>query len=77
MTFIISILVKRGYFLVHHGCSSELLDPTPHDSLHSSPFYLKGPWTAATGKPPETRGCIGKIGPRGRIGGGKRGMENS
>ena len=39
-------------FLVHHGCSSELLGPIPHDSLHSSPFYLKGPWTAATGKRP-------------------------
>ena len=28
--------------------------PPPHDSLHSAPFYLKGPWTAATGKPTET-----------------------
>ena len=30
--------------------------PIPHDSLHSSPFYFKGPRTAATEKPPETRG---------------------
>ena len=33
--------------------------PIPHDSLHSSPFYLKGPRTAATEKPPETRGHPG------------------
>jgi hypothetical protein len=33
--------------------------PTPHDSLHSSPFYLKEPRTAANGKPPETRGHPG------------------
>jgi hypothetical protein len=44
-------------FLVHHGCSSEPLGP--HDSLHSSPFYLKGPQTAAIEKPPETRGHPG------------------
>ena len=53
----ISRCVKRGQFLVHHGCSSE--PPIPHDSLHSSPFYLKGPRTAATEKPPETRGHPG------------------
>ena len=46
-------------FLVHHGCSSEPLGPIPHDSLLSSPFYLKGPRTAATEKPPETRGHPG------------------
>jgi hypothetical protein len=33
--------------------------PIPHDSLHSSPFYLKRPRTAATEKPPETRGHPG------------------
>ena len=33
--------------------------PIPHDSLHSSPFCLKGPRTAATEKPPETRGHPG------------------
>jgi hypothetical protein len=33
--------------------------PIPNDSLHSSPFYLKGPRTAATEKPPETRGHPG------------------
>ena len=33
--------------------------PIPHDSLYSSPFYLKGPRTAATEKPPETRGHPG------------------
>jgi hypothetical protein len=33
--------------------------PIPHDSLHSSPFYLKGPRAAATEKPPETRGHPG------------------
>jgi hypothetical protein len=30
--------------------------PIPHDSLRSSPFYFKGPRTAATEKPPETKG---------------------
>ena len=50
---------KRGQFLVHHGCLSELLGPIPHDSLHFSPFYFKGPQTAATEKPPETRGHPG------------------
>ena len=50
---------QRGQFVVHHGCSSEPLGPIPHDSLHSSPFYLKGPRTAATKKPPETRGHPG------------------
>ena len=33
--------------------------PIPHYSLHSSPFYLKGLRTAATEKPPETRGHPG------------------
>ena len=33
--------------------------PIPHNSLHSSPFYLKGPRTAATEKPSETRGHPG------------------
>jgi hypothetical protein len=33
--------------------------PSPHHSLHSSPFYLKGPRTAVTGKPTETRGHPG------------------
>ena len=53
------VVLKRGYFLVHHGCSSELFGPIPHDSRHSSPFYLKGPRTATTGKSPETRGHPG------------------
>ena len=34
--------------------------PIPHDSLHSSPFYLKGPRSAATETPPETRGHPGR-----------------
>jgi hypothetical protein len=33
--------------------------PIPYDSLHSSPFYLKGPRTADIEKPPETRGHPG------------------
>ena len=33
--------------------------PIPHYSLHSSPFYLREPRTAATGKPLETRGHPG------------------
>jgi hypothetical protein len=33
--------------------------PSHHDSLHSSPFYLKVPWTAVTGKSIETSGCSG------------------
>ena len=53
-------LVKRRY---HSGASCVLFGtprpPSPHDSLHSSPFYLKGPWAAATGKPTERRGCTG------------------
>jgi hypothetical protein len=32
--------------------------PIPHDSLHSSPFYFKGPWSA-TETPPKTRGHPG------------------
>ena len=32
--------------------------PSPHDSLHSSPFYFKDPW-AVTEKPPKTRGLPG------------------
>ena len=32
--------------------------PIPHNSLHSSPFYFKSPWSA-TEKPPKTRGHPG------------------
>jgi hypothetical protein len=38
---------------------SWVLFGTPRPPSHSSPFYLKGPWTAATGKPPEARGHPG------------------
>ena len=53
------VVSKRGYFWCIMGALRNSSAPIPHDSLHSSPFYLKGPWTAATGKPPETRGCPG------------------
>ena len=41
------------------GAFRNSLAPIPHDSLHSSPFYLQGPLAAATEKPPETRGHPG------------------
>ena len=51
------VLDKRGYFWCIMGALRD--SSAPHDSLHSAPFYLKGPWTAATGKPTETRGFPG------------------
>jgi hypothetical protein len=56
---VVIILSKRGHFWCIMGAFRNSSAPIPHDSLHSSPYYLKGPWTAATGKQPETRGHPG------------------
>ena len=54
-----SVLVSVVSFSCIMGALRNPSAPIPHDSLHSSPFYLKGPRTAATEKPPETRGHPG------------------
>ena len=53
------VLVSVVSFCCIMGALRNPSAPIPHDSLHSSPFYLKGPRTAATEKPPETRGHPG------------------
>ena len=53
------VVASVGSFWCIMGAFRNSSAPIPHDSLHSSPFYLKGPWTAATEKPPETRGHPG------------------
>ena len=53
------VLPSVGTFWCIMGAFRNSSAPTPHDSLHSSPFYLKGPRAAATDKPPETRGHPG------------------
>ena len=54
-----SVLVSVVSFCCIMGALRNPSAPIPHDSLHSSPFYFKGPRTAATEKPPETRGHPG------------------
>ena len=53
------VVASVGSFSCIMGALRNPSAPIPHDSLHSSPFYLKGPRTAATEKPPETRGHPG------------------
>ena len=53
------VVSSMGTFSCIIGALRNTSAPIPHDSLHSSPFYLKGPRTAATEKPPETRGHPG------------------
>ena len=53
------VLVSVVSFACIMGALRNPSAPIPHDSLHSSPFYLKGPRTAATEKPPDTRGHPG------------------
>jgi hypothetical protein len=53
------VMPSMGTFWCIMGALRNPSAPIPHNSLHSSPFYLKGPRTAATEKPPETRGHPG------------------
>ena len=53
------VVASVGSFSCIMGALRNTSAPIHHDSLHSSPFYLKGPRTAATEKLPETRGHPG------------------
>ena len=53
------VMPSVGIFCCIMGALRNSSDSIPNDSLRFSPFYLKGTRTAATGKPPETRGHAG------------------